>query len=89
MLVYAFVEHDVEAWACGVGKRDGNGDSERLCGELRAARYLLVPMVVLGGAFLLLVGWQRLGVWRREGGREGGAGAAGRGGGGDAVLGKV
>lgn len=86
VLVYAFVEHDVEAWACGVGKREGYGDAERLCAELRAARYLLVPMLVLGMAFLSLVIWQRWGDWRIEGKRESGTGRASRG---DAVTRKL
>jgi hypothetical protein len=72
VLVYTFVEHSVEAWACEVGKKDGHRDADGLCRELRAARYLLVPMLVLGVAFLSLVVWQRLGVWRRECVRAGG-----------------
>lgn len=61
VLVYTFVEHDVEAWACGINE----STEKALCRELRAARYLLVPMLVLGVAFLSLVVWQRLGFWRR------------------------
>lgn len=66
VLVYTSVEHDVEAWACQAGTQGVDGDADALCRELRAGRYLLIPMLVLGVAFLSVVVWQRLGFWRRE-----------------------
>lgn len=89
VLVYTAVEHDVEAWACLLENRGRGSAAEELCRELRAARYLLVPMLVLGVAFLSIVIWQRLGVWRREIVRENGVGRAGGADGGDTVQGKV
>lgn len=86
VLVYTAVEHDVEAWACEMGSQGQDSTEEALCRELRAARYLLIPMLVAGVCFLALVAWQRLGVWRRkivQGNATGGAERA------DTVLGKV
>jgi len=53
----------VEAWACSsdtdvVG--DEGGEKSRLCNEVRAARWLLVPVLVAGSGMLALVGWEQL-----------------------------
>ena len=64
VLVYTFTEHDVEAWACLLSNHGRNNTAESLCKELRASRYLLVPLFVLGAVFLSLVVWSRLGPWR-------------------------
>lgn len=66
-LVYIFVEHDVEAWACLLSEHNRNSTAKALCTELRVARYLLIPLLVLGVTFLALVVWLRLGAWRGEG----------------------
>ena len=44
----------------------GNENTGSLCGELRAARYLLIPLFVLGVAILALVIWQRLATPKRS-----------------------
>lgn len=64
VLIYVFVEHDVEAWACLLSNHGRNDTAESLCRELRAARYLLMPLLVLSFVFLLLVIWLRFGAWR-------------------------
>jgi hypothetical protein len=72
VLVYTFVErshaakgHEVttESWACAARELDNVGS---VCLELRAARYLLVPEVVLGAIMLSLVVWMRLGVTKER-----------------------
>lgn len=59
MLIYTFVEHTVEEWACLLLNHGKNGIARSLCRELQAARYLLIPLFVLGMAFLALVVWLR------------------------------
>lgn len=74
VVLYTFVEAysssrlNVETWACGVGE-------EKVCKELKAARWILVPVVVLAGGLLGVVIWRRVrsgkeGVRRRRGVRE-------------------
>jgi hypothetical protein len=43
-----------ETWACAASQA-GVEDAESVCQELKAARYLLIPEVVLGAAILGLV----------------------------------
>jgi hypothetical protein len=45
----------VETWACAYAQETGDGSAERLCKELQAARYLLVPVLALGSMMLVLV----------------------------------
>jgi hypothetical protein len=49
-----------ESWACAATKMEGYETVESVCGELRAARYLLIPEVVFGAIMLSLVIWMRL-----------------------------
>jgi hypothetical protein len=67
VLIYTFIEHDVEAWACLLSNHGRNRAAGSLCRELRAARYLLIPLLALGIAFLSVVVWQRLRAWRKMG----------------------
>ncbi|RYN26558.1 hypothetical protein AA0112_g8235 [Alternaria arborescens] len=45
----------VETWACAFSKQDGNNFADSLCKELQAARYLLIPVLVLGAMMLTLM----------------------------------
>jgi hypothetical protein len=46
-----------ERWACYVGT---SGDARSLCYELQAARYLLVPILVLATGMPAIVLWFRI-----------------------------
>ena len=61
VLIYTSIEHNVEVWACLVSNNGGSDNAESLCRELRAARYLLVPLFVLGAAIFAFVAWLRFG----------------------------
>jgi hypothetical protein len=81
VLIYTFVEWShaskeqvipttgyitTESWACAAS-RDGDLESVgSICTKLRAARYLLIPEVVLGAGMLLLVIWMRYGVSKEQ-----------------------
>jgi hypothetical protein len=80
-LVYTFVEydqavkHDVdpasgyvtpETWSCALAETGSFGSAKSLCTELRVARYLVVPEMVLGACILGAVCWLRLKL-KREG----------------------
>ncbi|CAN9360517.1 unnamed protein product [Alternaria alternata] len=45
----------VETWACAFSKQNGNNFADSLCKELQAARYLLIPVLVLGAMMLTLM----------------------------------
>jgi hypothetical protein len=75
VLIYTFVEwgraiknetnassgyFTVETWACAYAEETDDGSAERLCKELQAARYLLVPVLALGFVMLVLVFRTRL-----------------------------
>ena len=79
ILIYVFVEYDrsakdvqrigtgyltTECWAC-----DSKAGLESICGELRAARYLLIPAVVLSALHLATLAWLLVRV-RNEAGRR-------------------
>jgi hypothetical protein len=55
----------VETWACAYSKQHGDSLASSLCRELQAARYLLVPVLVLGAIMLVLVLRKRL-VFEKE-----------------------
>ncbi|USP81346.1 hypothetical protein yc1106_08620 [Curvularia clavata] len=61
VLSYTFTEHHddtPERWGCEIG----TGDNARsLCRDLRAARYLLIPILILAGGLLATAVWKRLG----------------------------
>jgi hypothetical protein len=80
VLIYTFVEwgraikdetnassgyFTVETWACAYAEETGDGSAGRLCKELQAARYLLVPVLALGSMMLVLVLRKRL-VYAKE-----------------------
>lgn len=44
----------VETWACAASE-DGNGSAHSICTELKAERYLLIPVLVLSLIMWLLV----------------------------------
>ncbi|KAF2106381.1 hypothetical protein BDV96DRAFT_654768 [Lophiotrema nucula] len=58
VLIYEFIEHEsfltVENWACAA-KQDA------LCDELRAAQYILIPILILSASLLAITIW----VWVR------------------------
>jgi hypothetical protein len=75
VLVYTFVERDLadqtslspvtgyvttETWACAAIGEGGLTDVGSLCRQLRMARYLLIPVVVLATIMLSLVAWLRI-----------------------------
>lgn len=66
VLIYTFIEHDVEEWACLLSNYGRNNVAQSLCRELRAARYLLIPLFVLGVVFLLLIVCLRVRVVDKE-----------------------
>lgn len=59
ILSYTFAEHHddtPERWGCEIG----TGDNARsLCRDLRAARYLLVPILILAVGLLATALWKR------------------------------
>ena len=61
VLSYTFAEHHddtPERWGCNIG----TGDNARsLCRDLRVARYLLIPILILAGGLLATAVWKRLG----------------------------
>jgi cell division septation protein DedD len=61
VLIYTSVEHHVEAWACLLSNHGRNNTAESLCRELRAARYLLIPLFALGVIILATVVRSRFG----------------------------
>ncbi|KAH7138139.1 hypothetical protein B0J11DRAFT_513664 [Dendryphion nanum] len=79
VLVYTYVEYGsavkdstvlgdagymtVESWACSVGLVDG---ASMLCREVRAARYLLIPIVVLAAVLVGVAGWIWKVSWRKR-----------------------
>ncbi|KAJ4992084.1 MYND finger [Stagonosporopsis vannaccii] len=66
VFIYTFVEHNVEEWACLLSNRSSNGVAQSLCRELRAARFLSIPLFVLGVVFLSLVVRLRFGTLEGE-----------------------
>ncbi|KAH6638165.1 hypothetical protein C7974DRAFT_390986 [Boeremia exigua] len=66
VLIYTPVDHSVEAWACVLSNRGRDGTAESLCRELRSARFLLIPLFVLGVIFLALVAWLRFGGYLKQ-----------------------
>lgn len=74
--VYSFVEHDhaeknafvsskrryvtPETWGCAVRQRGDVKDARKLCGDIKSARWLTVPEVVLGAIVLGLTIWARV-----------------------------
>ncbi|KAF2035972.1 hypothetical protein EK21DRAFT_96563 [Setomelanomma holmii] len=49
----------IETWSCAYSDHVVSGNPESVCKELRTARYLLVPEVVLGASLLGVVLWSR------------------------------
>lgn len=57
-----------ETWASAAAEHGSVQHAASICAELRGARYLLIPEVVLGAAMLVMVMWMRLrGVKKRRG----------------------
>lgn len=57
-----------ESWACAVASSGGSvEDADSVCMQLRAARYLLIPITVLGAAMLALVISLRIRLARQDG----------------------
>jgi hypothetical protein len=48
-----------ESWACAMSKNSALESVGSICTELRTARYLLIPEVVLGAIMLSFVVWMR------------------------------
>jgi hypothetical protein len=78
ILIYTYVEYSgsiksfvsrngsymtYESWACYVGT---SGDTRSLCYELRAARYLLIPILVLATGMPAIVLWFRIRISRTK-----------------------
>lgn len=66
VFIYTSIEHDVEVWACLQSDQDRNAIAESLCKELRAARYLVIAVFVLGVVILALIAWLRFGASKRQ-----------------------
>lgn len=67
VLAYTSIEHNVETWACSVSKSGRNPEAQSLCKELRAARILLIPLLILGVVILAITVWSRFGTSKRQG----------------------
>ncbi|ORY14913.1 hypothetical protein BCR34DRAFT_509187 [Clohesyomyces aquaticus] len=84
ILIYTFIEHNrsvnnvtssenelvtPESWACDVSPGE---DARSLCSDLRAARYVLIPVIVLAAGMFRIVLWVYLRTRRirKEVGRE-------------------
>jgi hypothetical protein len=57
----------VETWSCAYSKESGVGSARSLCTELQTARYLLIPVLVLGAVMLSLVIWKRVTLGKERG----------------------
>jgi hypothetical protein len=57
VLIYTFVEHDLEDWACA--QTNATVAAHSTCTDLRAARFIQIPVLVLSTLFMLLVFWIR------------------------------
>jgi hypothetical protein len=55
-----------ESWACAAANGDGVRDARSVCTQLHAARYILIPEVVLGAMMLALVIRMRIRVSKEE-----------------------
>lgn len=75
VLVYTFVAWDqavkntststtgnltVESWACALYRETEDFHAKSLCTELKVARYLLIPILVLAAVMLAIVLWERI-----------------------------
>jgi hypothetical protein len=80
-MIYTFVAHNravasssspgsgfstTETWACAATEQSDLGIMRATCTELRVARYLLVPEVVLAVAMLVLAMWFRVRVAKEQ-----------------------
>lgn len=84
-MVYEFVAYNqatrnsptTETWACGMDGADANA----VCTDLKAGRWLLVPIIVIAAAFTATVVWawlHRKEERERAFGRQGGEGVVQR-----------
>jgi hypothetical protein len=68
----------VEAWACSseTGEKVGEkGKKRQLCDEVRAARWLLVPVLIAGLVMLGSVVWEQFGGMKEKDTRTANVGA--------------